>query len=514
MNVSSYLELYLTLFGWHMYSVFWDILMDTGIAYMPFVGMFLRNIIEPIKSQDAKDASITSLKRIEIDIFIMFTVIVLAVQPFISIKYNGLNYTKACTAKGVAAGTVKAGKTGTSYDSTFTKASLGGGSVKAPIWWYGALAIIGGFNDAAILKIPCSADIRLLEVKLENARVKDPHLRRQVQQFHKDCYSRARASFLDNPDKYKLPKGMDPKNIDWMGSSYFVGGLYKDIQSQQEIVGFKYNKARDQKYYNPKVYIPVNGRPTCQQWWTGAGHNKKLGLRDALKGQIEKDTMDQLYLKFGGTNKAIVDKRAIRSLISREKLNFSGLRNLNTYNDLRIGNTYNSAVATAGGLLESISFYPKMYMLKTAAPIIQATILMLIYMLLPFYFVFSSYDMGKMIFMTIIIFSVKFWTVLWAVAHWLDNNLLDALMPGMLLSATDALTQNNIVVKMVINFVTGALFVVIPVFWSGLLTWAGHKVGNAMSQSMDNMGKSSGSAGSGGGSATAGAAKSAVKKGK
>ena len=147
MSVSTYLELYLTLFGWHMYSVFWDIILDTGVAYMPFVGMFLRNIVEPIKSQDAKDASITSLKRIELDIFMMFTVIVLAVQPFMTINYGGLNYTKSCSKVGAVA----AGKTGTTYDTSFTKATLGGGTVQTPIWWYAVLSITGGFNDAAIL---------------------------------------------------------------------------------------------------------------------------------------------------------------------------------------------------------------------------------------------------------------------------------------------------------------------------------------------------------------------------
>lgn len=521
MNVSSYLELYLTLFGWYMYSVFWDIIVDTGVAYMPFVGMFLRNIIEPIKSQDAKDASITSLKRIEIDIFIMFTVIVLAVQPYITIKYNGLNYTtQSCSAVGTAIGTVKkkAGKTGTTYDTTFTKTTLGGGNVKVPIWWYGVLAITGGFNDAAILKIPCSADIRLLETKLNNTRVTDPHLRWQLKRFKKDCYHRASAYFYDNPDKYKLPAGTHPNDISWMGSSYFIGGLYKEMQARDEIPGFKYNNDRDQKYYDPKVYIPVDGRPTCQQWWTGNGHTKKLGLRDALKGQIKPDILANMHLLSATKTKEEVHDAAIKALLSREKINFNGLRNLNSYNDHSLGNIYNSAAATAGGFLESMSFYPKMYMLKTAAPIIQATILMLIYMLLPFYFVFSSYNVGKMVFMSIIIFSVKFWTVLWAVSHWLDNNLLDALMPDSLLSITDALTQNNIVVKMVINFVTGTLFVVMPMFWSGLLGWAGHKVGTEMNKSVGDMGKNAGSAGSTGGgaasSAASGAAKAAIKKGK
>jgi len=511
MSVSSNLELYLTLFGWHMYSVFWDIIVDTGVAYMPFIGMFLRNIIEPIKSQDAKDASVTSLKRIELDIIIMFTVIMLAVQPYLTISYGGLNYTKSCSKSAA----VSAGKTNTTYDTTFTKASLGGGTVQAPIWWYALLALTGGFNDAAILGIPCSEDIRLLETKLSNERVKNPHLRRQVQLFYKDCYNSAKTAFLDND--LAIPKGLPEGDLQWLGSTYFMGALYKERRASTEIPGFTYDKNRDLEY-DPAIYLPPDGKPTCEQWWTGNGHSKKIGLRAALVGQVKGSVIDEIWLAvknnpvFSTKTKADVEEAAIKTLISREKVNFNGLRNLSMYNDAGFANTANSLASTLGGLMESMSFYPKMYMLKTAAPVIQAAILMLIYMFMPFYFLFSSYDIGKMIFMSIIIFSVKFWTVLWAIAHWLDNHLIDALQPGWFFSIQDAFTQNNYVVRMVINFVVAGLFVAMPLFWSGLLTWSGQKVGNVVGKSIGDMGQGAENAGSKGGGAGASAVKAGVKK--
>jgi type IV secretory system conjugative DNA transfer VirD4/TraG family protein len=494
MSVSTYLELYLTLFGWYMYGVFWDIITESGLAYLPFIGMFLRNIVEPVKSQEAKDASGTSLRRIEIDIFIMFTVVVLAVQPYMSLKYTGLSYTKACST-GKA---VNAGKTGTTYDSTFTQTSLGGGAVKIPIWWYSVLAVIGGFNDAAILGIPCSTDIRLVSFKMANARITDPHLRRQVQFFHKDCHNSAMTTFLDKQLTY--PKALPKNDLHWLGSQYFLGDLYKKKRASIEIPGFRYDKNRDLEY-NPKVHIPVDGKPTCEQWWTGKGHVSNIGLRDALAGQIETSTLTDFkttVAKISGKTKTEVENIAIKTLISREKANFNGLRNLNMYNDASLANMANSAAATLGGFMESISFYPAMYMMKTAAPIIQATVLMLIYMLMPFYFLFSSYNIGKMIFMSIIVFSVKFWTVLWAVAHWLDNHLMESIKPSWF-QLYDAVSQNNYVVTMVINFVIAGLFVVMPLFWSGLLTWAGHKVGNAINDTSKGMRESASSAGERGG---------------
>jgi type IV secretory system conjugative DNA transfer VirD4/TraG family protein len=179
-----------------------------------------------------------------------------------------------------------------------------------------------------------------------------------------------------------------------------------------------------------------------------------------------------------------VEDIALKTLIKREDHYFNGLRDLNHYNDPSLTNLANSTAATVGGILEALSFYPAMYMMKTAAPIIQAVVLMLIYLLMPFYFLFSSYNIGKVIFMSIILFSVKFWTVLWAIAHWLDNHLLQAIQPTWF-NLYDAVSQNNLLVTLVIDFVIAGLFVVVPLFWSGVLGWAGFRVGNEISTAVN-----------------------------
>ena len=94
----------------------------------------------------------------------------------------------------------------------------------------------------------------------------------------------------------------------------------------------------------------------------------------------------------------------------------------------------------------------------------------------------------------------------------LTHHLIDAINPGWFFSVEDAFTQNNFVVKMVINFVVAGLFVVIPLFWSGLLGWAGHRVGNEMNNAANEMRGSAKSAGSKGGSAAGGAVKSTINK--
>ncbi len=506
MSVSTYLELYLTLYGWILYDGFWDIITDTGIAYLPFIGMFLRNIVEPIKSQDAKDASTTSLRRIEIDIIIMFTVVVLAVQPVMTINSTSLGYTKSCTTT-----EVNAGSTGTTYDNSNVFASLGSTTAKIPLWWYGVLAITGGFNDAAIMAIPCGGtDIRLVSFKLDNSRITDPHVRRQVQLFYKDCYNSVMTIHMNQGLSSAYPE----EDLQWLGSKTFLDDLYNKKHASVEIKGFTYNASRDAGYYDPRIYpasppVPY-GRPTCKQWWegTGSGTVANSGLRDQLKAQIDPSILTEFKAALGGPA-VTAETLAIRKLVTREEPYFNGLRDLDAYNDT-VADKGISAVALVGSIIGSAAYYPAMYMVKAAAPVIQATMLMMIYMLLPFFFVFSSYNIGKIIFMSIIIFSVKFWTVLWAIAHWLDNNLIDALIPSFLASLTGG--ADSLLMRFVVGFVITGLFVSMPIFWSGLLTWAGHRVGSQINNSAEKMSSGANSAGEKGGGVVSGGAKAGVKK--
>lgn len=499
MNVTSYLELFLTLFGWTLYTEIWTIFLETGLVYLPFIGMFIKNISMPVRSQEAKDAASTSLRRIEIDIIAMLTVVVLACQPFMTLGFNNLNYTIACSAN---PSTVHTGATGTTYDAVFTAASLGGNSVKVPIWWYAVLALSGGFNDAMILSIPCNADIRLTRYGLVNSRIKDPQLRRQVQLFFNDCYHPAMTAFLDK--KMVYPAHLPKDDLYWLGSQFFVNHLYDGRnRASTEIPGFRYNANRDTEY-NPAIYVPRDGKPTCKQWWTGQGHVNNRGLRSALLNQITPSSLTQAQQTLGsltGKTPTEIEDIALKTLINRERGHFNGLKDLSSYNNNSahlLRDIASAAGSGVGSFLEALTFYPKMYMVKMAAPVIQAMILMMIYLLLPFVMLFSSYDIGRMVFMAIVIFAVKFWSVLWAVAHWLDNHLIQALAPKtwMLFDRPDSVLE-----EMIVQFTIGVMFIVLPLFWSGVLTWAGYRVGHEINGVVKDTREPSASAGQSGGKA-------------
>ena len=77
MSVDSYLELFTTLFGWAFYGVLWDVLVGSGIVYLPFLGILIDNWREPAEGGQFGTVTGLSLRRMEIELFIALLVVVL-----------------------------------------------------------------------------------------------------------------------------------------------------------------------------------------------------------------------------------------------------------------------------------------------------------------------------------------------------------------------------------------------------------------------------------------------------
>ena len=63
-------------------------------------------------------------------------------------------------------------------------------------------------------------------------------------------------------------------------------------------------------------------------------------------------------------------------------------------------------------------------------PMVQAIMLLGIYALLPLVVVLSRYSIAMMVVAGMAIFTIKFWTVLWYLAMWVDQNLILSMYPG------------------------------------------------------------------------------------
>ena len=87
MGVSSYFEFVTVLFGWIVYDRLWAVLNDTGIVYVPFFVILLKNMLESRRAGDDEgSAAVQSLKKSETDIVVAIVVMFLAAVPFTEVR--------------------------------------------------------------------------------------------------------------------------------------------------------------------------------------------------------------------------------------------------------------------------------------------------------------------------------------------------------------------------------------------------------------------------------------------
>ncbi len=137
-------------------------------------------------------------------------------------------------------------------------------------------------------------------------------------------------------------------------------------------------------------------------------------------------------------------------------------------------------------LSEAASLLAKIEMIKALAPMVQAVALMGMIMVMPFAFVVGGAQWRGPLTLVVVFLSIKFWTVLFLAANYLDHNLWNAMYPaiGARLSAWDTLMRP--IDRTLFELLTGILYVLLPIMLSTTLGWAGWKVGTGIDKYMED----------------------------
>lgn len=491
MTVESYLELFTTLFGWQQYNNLWSVLSDTGIVFIPFLFILAKNFIGPAVSMEAKDASATSVRRMEIDIALALSVVVLAAQPFITLSPGVLSYERPCGA----GAPVTPGASGTTYDSTFASILT---NTNVPIWWYGMMALSAGATHASITGLGCVADLSGYRMELDKTRIEDPVLLEEFGHFLQDCFIPARSKYYrEKPNVAALLSTYGQRDPEWFGSYVYrqTAGYYDSYRAATPVKGWAYSPSRDTEYASPPAY----GRPYCKEWYEDAGIGLRRKLLDQVPPTLRSRGLSILSsIGFGSYTAADMEDDTIKSVVTTTLASAPASSDFATvYNDeglLHLSLTPVNLPLVGAGLgtaWEKLSFSPMMYTVRSGAPIIQSLILLAIYMLLPIALVFSSYSWTMVITGSIAVFTVKFWSYLWHAAHWLENNLARALYPDgtSYFGASIAnLTDGDFALKvMLIEMATALLFIGLPIVFSMIVAWGGYKVIMAISSAVGTL---------------------------
>ena len=489
MSVDSYLELFTTLFGWAFYGVLWDVLVSTGIVYLPFLGILIDSWRDPAAGGEFGTVTGLSLRRMEIELFVALWVVVLAGQPAALTPLNAgtLRYEPQPTLSDPTPVTA----TVAAPRSTYGAAGFAGspGSVNLPVWWYAVLAMSAGFNHAVIAGLPAANDLRTYEQQARLATIADPRVRQETHDFFSACYVPARSRYQAARPTTAAVDGIlttygadDP---DWMGSHVYrdTAGFYDTLRPTKPIPGWPYDPVRDTEY-DPAA-PPAWGKPGCKAWWEDAAR----GLRAKLINEA-----DATSAGFSGLVVAVAPGLAseqqhdavVRTVLNNAPPSWSS-------NELIAGNTANTGwLATAetmvkgglaaGGVITASAFFSvTMTVALQALPMVQALLLLGIYALLPMMVVLSRYTLSMMVVGAMAIFTVKFWSVLWYLALWVDRNLIQSMYPDVnVFLQIFANPGEHDAKRMLLNMITTSLYLGLPLLWSGMMAWAGMNVGRSI----------------------------------
>ena len=518
MSVDSYLELFTSLFGWTFYGILWDVLVSTGIVFLPFLGILIDNWREPAQGGEVGHASGLSLRRMEIELFIALLVVVLAGQPAALTPLNAgtLSYSPPPTLLDSTPATATVAAPQSTYGVTGFIGTAA--TVNVPVWWYGVIALSSGLNHAIVEGLPTVADMRTFEQQARLATIADSRLRQEVSDFFSQCYIPARSKYqAERPDTAAINGSLatygadDP---DWVGSHVYrdTAGYYDTLRPANQVTGWAYNAARDTEY--DAATPPPWGKPYCKQWWEDAA----IGLRQKLINEA-----DATSAGFSGLVVAIAP--ALASEQQNDAVAKTVLTNAPpswSNNELIANNASGSGLVNAAGsivkgglaaggmITASALFSVTMTAVLQSLPMVQAIMLLGVYALLPLVVVLSRYSIAMMVVGGMAIFTIKFWSVLWYLAMWVDQNLILSMYPDVnTFLQIFANPGEHDAKRMLLNMITTSLYLGLPLLWSGMMACAGVQVGRSINNATAPLARPGEDAGRQGGAI----GKAAVSKG-
>ncbi|WP_404317468.1 conjugal transfer protein TraG N-terminal domain-containing protein [Klebsiella oxytoca] len=507
MNTNSYLEYFLTLLGWMVNNGIWDMLVGTGLFALPLtfriIGEWIRVREE---GEDEGNKGLLLVPRLEHVIYGAIIVICACCIPLIEVSLSTLKFD---TTKAEACGywtPAKPEKTG--YNVIVS--SLNNQKARIPAWWLLVHKLSKGLTQGAVASLPCRPDIRQTRFDVQHTRINNPALAEEISDFTRDCYAQSMFTWKqENSGKNVSRKVLD--DISWLGSKTFLttSGYYNELQSRKPRGSWPWVEDRDSGYFKSGR----GGYPWCTEWWSA----KDIGLKARILANVSTDTMT----RYAATMKAMsvsseeYTEALVRLLVSPRNLTVSrGGRVYPGYGGMTTESASTAitrTMSTAGTAVASVAAFPAFDAMRQSLPMVQAVVLMALYIMTPLIIALSGYQFRTAITITFVLFGMNFLTFWWELARWLDSWLLTALYDSDTHSRANLSGLQNTGDDIIMNFVMGTMFLVLPAVWLGALGWAGVNIGHALGAAMQSSAQTTYSAGAEGGKIASGAGKSVMK---
>ena len=506
MTANSFLEYFLVLFGWVMNNALWNILTSTGLFALPvvfkIVGVWLKVREE---GADEGNKGLLALPRIEHVIYMSYCVMLFCCMPLLSVDISTIKFD---TSRSKQCGVSVPSPENSGYKGLVN--DFDGQTAQVPIWWYLLHMMSKGTTQAMVSSIPCGTQLRQLRFDVQNSKLRDPVLLQEVQDFANQCYSRAYFK-LKNSNSQLSDATINA--VGWIGSSYFLDtpGYYDYYTSMTPRSQWPYDSARDSGYPD----TGQGGYPSCKSWWSDGVSSLRQRVLDSFGDSNRKE----LQRQFPGKQ---WEEIVMRWLVSPRNAGLSGggttyaVGSADTTSG--VGGNLTRLISTAGIGLKQAEALPGFDALRQALPMIQALLEMMIIIVIPALLMFSAYEPKTVITISFALFALMFITFWWELAGWLDDRLITVLYDSM---SDQGISDSDIpfagffsstVDGWIMNLVLGMMYVVFPMFWVGMLSWIGIRLGD-IATSMVKGGEMPQAAGQDGGKQTMNLGKNIAKKG-
>ncbi len=490
LSTNSYLEFYLSLLGWIINNGLWNTLVDSGLFAVAFGAIILQEWLSARQQgADEGNKGLLSIPRIENRLWVAYVTILFGCAPMLPVNLSTLSFETGASQR---CGVSVAQPGETAWGATFN--TIGDKSANVPIWWFLVHALSKGITAATTAAIPCAPDIRQMRMEIDTARIDNQMLLQEVADFTRDCYGYSRSRlFTRRPELTKAQS----YEASWIGSSYLLDtpGYYDTDRSRSPRINWPYDEVRDIAL----ARLPSGaGFPKCRQWWSDA----EIGLRARLLAQLNPSLLSRLGDWLSGRSASEIEDAALRELVSprHQSMSMAPGRVYQDYGSSPRGGSMtqglNNLATNTGLALGSFSNFPAMNAVRAALPMVQAFLIMATIISLPLVLLISSFQLKTLMTVTFALFTLHMLTFWWELARWVDSSMLDTLYhqvatsDKILLSLPTSGVMDGTVTAQVIEYVMGAMFLVLPMVFLGTMSWAGYSIGNStqalMTQGVEN----------------------------
>lgn len=509
MIVGSPLEIYTTALGWAWYNTVWDVLSSTGIVFLPFLGMIIDTWRESYVDGGSEGGATRGVRSLEWQVYpALFVIAIAAVpNPLTPLALANITYNPPASSAIPSPTAVSGGDPSTPLGASFAPGT--NANVNVPAWWYFTMTVSEGLNQSIITGMSgTNIGIRQIQAQAGLSGIANPILRGEAQRFYSDCYIPARARLLSATPSAAVQAAIatyGQEDTEWIGSHAFRDdpNLYAALYPKDELPGWPFNSADPSAAdVSGDPVAPTYARPTCKDWWEDdtRGLREKLvneaNVRSIVDGTTFSTSLSAVFAGWSAESQS--DAAAIAALSHTENLlgptaEPAGLSWLDQSSKLVKGIGHD-VLGTTMAIIAYVIQWVSTSVIIPGLRVLQPLLLLGIYTLLPLYLVLARYSLPTLTVGAMGIFTIKFWSVLYFMADWLDEKLIQAFYPGssdvfylLIVPLAGDLTNGAIAKRILIDMAIVSMYFALPALWTGMMAWASITVGHGLSNVSDRM---------------------------